>query len=74
MSGTETTASTADVSCTMCGGSNVEVSLPAWFDPNDGWSYIEYDEGADAFTTWCRDCANHCVLKTREGSYISGRW
>lgn len=76
MSGTETTASTVvvKVKCATCHGTNVEICMPAWFDPNNDMAFYDMDADADELSTWCRDCGDSCVLIAPDGSMIRGRW
>lgn len=41
--------------CSVCQGSNIEISLPAWFNANT-YEQTGIDEEADALYTWCEDC------------------
>lgn len=42
--------------CQRCGSWDVQLSFPAWHEPNDGYRYVSTDEEADPEYFWCMHC------------------
>ena len=49
------------VRCTVCAGTNVEISLPCWIDCNTE-EVTSVDWEASTRETWCNDCQDHHPL------------
>lgn len=60
--------------CDDCGGANVQVCLPAWFDPNKELKFIDCDAEADELSVYCEDCGDCTALVAPNGQVITGRW
>lgn len=41
--------------CSVCGSSEIQVTLPAWFNPNT-WEQVGTDDDADVMSTYCGKC------------------
>ena len=61
------------VKCADCGSTNVEIQLPAWFDPNT-LKMVDVDECAEELATWCNKCGDNTGLIAPNGKVITGRW
>jgi hypothetical protein len=48
--------------CRNCKSTAVQASQPAWFDPNNDWSFIEADCEADVLS-FCPDCEEHDTIQ-----------
>jgi hypothetical protein len=59
--------------CGNCGSTDVEICLPAWFDPKD-LSFIEADEAAEVLAVFCNDCEEADHIIAPNGQIITGRW
>ena len=60
--------------CSVCGGENVQVELPAWFDPNRDFKHVDTDWDADYLSTWCEDCQDHHPLIDEDGEERVGKF
>ena len=60
--------------CDDCGSTNVEVLLPAWFDPNNGLAFVSADETAEELAIYCNSCGESTGLIAPNGKAIRGRW
>jgi hypothetical protein len=60
--------------CIDCGSTDVEVCLPAWFNPNKKLKFVECDAVAEALSIFCNDCEDTTGLSSPNGQVITGRW
>jgi hypothetical protein len=42
--------------CQCCGSWDVQLSYPAWHDPNNGYAYVSTDAEAEPTYFWCQHC------------------
>lgn len=54
----------------------MQVSRPAWADPNRGDAFVDFDSEADALSCWCNQCQRHVTLQSDHSDFadITGRW
>ena len=57
--------------CAECGGTNVQISLPAWVNP-DTLEVVDLDLEARAMDTHCTDCEDNTALIDRDGNEYRG--
>jgi hypothetical protein len=48
--------------CADCNGTNIQISLPTWYDANS-LDMIEMDVEADALDYYCDDCGESCDVE-----------
>lgn len=56
----------ADYHCDRCGGVSIQISYPAWHNPNKGFDVIESDLEAEPLSIWCPDCDDHVGVICKE--------
>lgn len=54
------------ITCARCGGSNVQVSLPAWFNANNINELKDVDAEASPRDYFCEDCGDPCDVVVEE--------
>jgi hypothetical protein len=60
--------------CGGCGSEDVEILLPAWFNPNDLYIDFEADDAAEELAVWCNECEEADHLIAPNGQTVTGRW
>ncbi len=60
--------------CADCGGTDVQVCLPAWFLPNKDLKMVDVDETADELNVFCENCGDCTEIIAPNGKAIRGRW
>ena len=58
--------------CAECKGTNVQISMPAWFDPNTD-AFIEQDAEAEPLSVFCTDCGTQVEI-VKGDRRQAGRW
>ena len=54
--------------CNKCGSYDVQTLEEAWFDPNNGYVFIEAIESSNTMD-WCNDCDSETTLDECEKNY-----
>jgi rRNA maturation protein Nop10 len=65
---------TNKITCIHCGSKDVEIQLPAWFNPNKKLKFVDVDECAEELAVWCNKCGDNTALVAPNGKVITGRW
>jgi hypothetical protein len=61
--------------CTGCGGDQIEICLPAFFEANTAnFDHVSTDYEASALSWYCRDCEDTVAVNTASGDIDAGRW
>lgn len=60
--------------CAKCESDDVEVCLPAWFNPNKELRLVECVADGDELSVYCNNCGDTTALISPNGQRITGRW